>query len=92
MSHTHTQDKPLNITIFLKNQTFVEKKFWSTTNFFLNKFWFENVFETNKISGLKNLGPEKFGSWNLFWVLKKFFKKNLGEKLILGPLPLFLTA
>ena len=44
------------------------------------KFWFENVFGTNEISGLKISGPKKFGAGKFCWVLKKFSKdKNWGQ-------------
>ena len=48
----------------------VRKKFWPE-----KKIWVQNVFGTNKISGLKILDPKKF------WVQKKGLgSKNLFEK------------
>ena len=48
------------------------------------KFWVENYFGRNEISGLKILGPKKFGSEKIFGFKKKLRKKNWRAKLILG--------
>ena len=46
---------------------FGSEKFWSEKKFCLKKFWFKNFFGTNKIFGLKILGPKKFWIWKKNW-------------------------
>ena len=80
------------------------KENWSEQNFksekfcVRKKFWFKIFFGTNKISGLKILGPKNFvhgknlgfkkiskkriGGQNKFWDRKIFLKKIVGKKKI----------
>ena len=66
--------------IFFK-ETLCSEKFWFKKKFCLKKFWSEkflaqNFFGTNKVVGLKILGPKKFRIWKKNWGLKKIWKKK----------------
>ena len=58
---------------------------FGSENFLVRKILIQNFFGTNKISGLKILGPKQIWGWKFFLGSKEIFEKEkMGANLIFG--------